>query len=510
MQNFLSVKIAVMMTDQGFSIREIGSRIKAGHSAVQTIQRRWKESGKTVNEIQSMNESELLALIYPGSTRRPSKPLPDFEKIYKEVVSKENKKDIYFFWEKYRLEHPDGYMYTQFCEYFRRYIKDNHPEKLAVMRLNRRPGENLYIDWAGDTLDLVRDPKNPDKLQKAHFFVTTLGHSSMLFCEAFPDEKENSFIQGTVDAIHFYGAIPRVLKPDNAKTAVIKHTDDDVVINAAFLELEDYYGVTIVPAPPLKPKGKSTVENGVNWVERKVLEELRGKTYSSFKQLNQEIIEIVNRLNEKKKKGEFKGRRQLFEEIDKPKMRPLTQQPYRVCEIRAFTLSDEYFVKVDGNYYSVPYQYLFKTLLVHHDNEDVWITTESNEEIARHKKDWSGPGQYITIDDHMPSAHKFYKEINDSNIQTYYDWASRIGPSMRTFIERVLHHTNAAPETYFRSCKGILHTAKTNPALGEEVAAECLKNNHIGYRYFTKKFKEREKETKSFQNSNVRGKDYYK
>ena len=48
----------------------------------------------------------------------------------------------------------------------------------------------------------------------------------------------------------FYDALPRVLRPDNPKTIVIKNNKDSLVLNAMLKDFELYYGVVIVPAPP--------------------------------------------------------------------------------------------------------------------------------------------------------------------------------------------------------------------------------------------------------------------
>ena len=86
------------------------------------------------------------------------------------------------------------------------------------MAVERVPGERIYIDWVGDQPELLVDPKTGE-LQKVHFFTTTVGVSSMVYAEAFLDEKLHSFIAGTVHALAYYGAVPKYLVPDNLKAA---------------------------------------------------------------------------------------------------------------------------------------------------------------------------------------------------------------------------------------------------------------------------------------------------
>ena len=64
-----------------------------------------------------------------------------------------------------------------------------------------------------------------------------------------------NFVKGTVDALNFYGAVPKYLVPDNASTAVTKHTKDELIINSTYQDLEHFYDTIVLPPLPYKPKG---------------------------------------------------------------------------------------------------------------------------------------------------------------------------------------------------------------------------------------------------------------
>lgn len=110
-----------------------------------------------------------------------------------------------------------------------------------------------------------------------------MGVSNLIYAEAFEDEKLPNFIAGTVHALEYYGAIPKYLVPDNLKTAITKHTKDELVINSAYSDLENFYDVVIIPPPPRKPKGKPTVEKYVQFLETHLLEDLKEKVYYSMR-----------------------------------------------------------------------------------------------------------------------------------------------------------------------------------------------------------------------------------
>lgn len=128
------------------------------------------------------------------------------------------------------------------------------------MAVNRKPGEKMYIDWVGDQPGLLTDVTTGEII-RVHIFATTLGVSSMIYAEAFPNEKLPCFIEGCVHAVSFYGAVAKHFVPDNLKTAVTKHTKDDLILQSTFSDLEDFYDTIVLPPPAHKPKGKPTVEN---------------------------------------------------------------------------------------------------------------------------------------------------------------------------------------------------------------------------------------------------------
>ena len=84
------------------------------------------------------------------------------------------------------------------------------------------PGEKMYIDWVGDQPELLPDTETRD--QKVHIFATTLPVSSLIYAEAFPNEKLPCFIEGCAHAVSFYGAVTKYFVPDNLRTVKFKHT----------------------------------------------------------------------------------------------------------------------------------------------------------------------------------------------------------------------------------------------------------------------------------------------
>ena len=92
-----------------------------------------------------------------------------------------------------------------------------------------------------------------------------------------------------VHAVQFYGGIAKYFVPDNLKTAVIKHTKDELILQSSYSDLEDFYDTIVLPPPARKPKGKPTVENHVKYLETHLVEKLKEKIHTSLEDLNSEI-----------------------------------------------------------------------------------------------------------------------------------------------------------------------------------------------------------------------------
>ena len=74
-------------------------------------------------------------------------------------------------------------------------VAENYGGQKVSMAVNRIPGEKMYIDWVGDQPELLTNTET-DEIKKVYIFATTLGVSSLIYAEAFPNEKLPCFIEG--------------------------------------------------------------------------------------------------------------------------------------------------------------------------------------------------------------------------------------------------------------------------------------------------------------------------
>lgn len=488
MQNCTTILGIIDMRQRGISYNDCCSRYHVGHSTVRLIMSRFENMGKDLSTLRQMAPSEVEKAFYPPENirRKNESVMPDYAAIYDRVMRDGSKANLYFMWLKYKQEHPSGYQFTQFCHYYNVYVEKNHGSDKLRMAVERMPGEKVYIDWIGDQPRLLIDSMTGE-IKKVHFFVTTVGVSSLIYAEAFEDEKLPNFIAGTVHALEFYGAIPKFLVPDNLRAAVTKHTKDELILNSAYQDLENFYEVIVLPPPPRKPTGKATVEKHVQYLETHLLEYLKEKTYFSLEEINNDVKEKIAEINNRKLKAQSFSRLEAFLRYDKPQMRALTNSSFTLCEYKYFArIPNNYHLLFDDHYYSVLYTYYGQPAILKATMAEIRICDQNNKLICTHRRSYKDFPKYITKPEHMKPEHQYYKEVNSKDGTYYRRWASSYGPYLSKLVDTVLIMPKHEEQAY-NSCNGILHMC-TNKSklLVEEAAKVCVESNACRYSYFKK------------------------
>ena len=518
MQDYTTILGIIEMRQRGISYEKCCSRYNVGHSTITLIMSRYEELGKDLETLRQMTPADVEKAFYPPENirRKAESIMPDYATIHERMMQSGSKANLYFMWLRYKKEHPSGYQYTQFCHYYNEYVTQHYGAKDLSMVVERVPGERMYIDWVGDQPEILVDPAT-GALTKVHVFVTTIGVSSCIYAEAFPDEKLGSFIAGTVHALEYYGAIPKYLVPDNLRAAVTKHTKDELVLNSAYQDLERFYDVIVLPPPARKPTGKATVESGVRWLETHLLEDLKDRIYYTLDEVNRDMQRKVTELNGRKMQKQSFSRIEAYEKYDKPRMRPLSNGSFAMCDYKYFTkVPNNYHLPYDGHYYSVTYTYYGQPVILKATMSEIRICDRNNKLICTHRRSYTDFPKYITKAEHMKPEHQYYRDVNSKDSSYYRRWAANYGPYTARLIDNVLLAPEHEEQAY-NSCNGILHLCTNQPKLlVEEAAKLCVEANACRYSYFKKTLNSlrqgaaASREQKLPEHKNLRGKEIYK
>jgi transposase len=349
-------------------------------------------------------------------------------------------------WGEYRQQYPDGFSYSRFCDHFKQW----KISRSSTMHFEHEPADKLFIDFTGKKLTIV-DPATGE-LTEVEIYIAVLGYSQLTYVQAVNSQRKEDFITATENTFHFLGGVPKVLVPDNLKSAVTKADKYEAELNSTFLDFANHYGTSVLPARSYKPRDKAPVERAVNIAYSRIFAPLRNQVFYSLVSLNQAIAGLLATHNERLFQQRPVSRRQLFEQDEKPLLIALPAERYELKQYKEVTVMKNGHIQLsdDKHYYSVPYRFIGCKVKLIYTTTQVSVFYH-RERIAWHPRSIKRYG-HSTMHDHMPSSHQFVSEWNP---EKFTGWAAAIAPVVKDYITRVLE-TTTYPEQAYRSCVGIL------------------------------------------------------
>ena len=248
--------------------------------------------------------------------------------------------------------------------------------------------------------------------------------------------------------------------------------------------------------------------------QRWILAKLRNERFFSLDAANQAVAALLVELNSRPFKKLPGCRRSVFDEIDRPALRPLPDRPYQYAEWIVARVGPDYHVEVDQHYYSVSYRYA-------REQVDVRVTANTVEifhrgqRIAAHGKS-ARRRFHSTIDAHMPPEHQAV--VKGCDPQRLRNWAVDIGPHTAAVIQHLLG-ARKHPQQAYRACLGVLRMGKDYGR--DRLEAACRRAIDLkapNYKFIASTLKnglDREPEAAAAQadlplvHANVRGPSYY-
>jgi transposase len=225
-------------------------------------------------------------------------------------------------------------------------------------------------------------------------------------------------------------------------------------------DLAQHYGTAVILARVRKPKDKAKAEVGVQVVERWILARLRNHTLFSLADLNQAIRELLDELDTKLMKHLGRSRRELFETLDQPALKPLPELPYEFATWKKARVNIDYHIDFEKHYYSVPHTLIREEVYVRATERTIEIFFK-NRRVASHRRT-NARGRHTTISEHMPPSHQTClrrQEYQEWSPDRFTHWAETIGPHTVQLVQALLA-SRKHPQQAYRSCMGILRLAK--------------------------------------------------
>lgn len=252
------------------------------------------------------------------------------------------------------------------------------PAAEAYLRLSTLKGEEAQVDWACFGKVKIGNAERP-----LYGFVIVLAWSREIFLKFYTGMSTANFLQGHVEAFSKWGGVPRQVKYDNLKSAVLERIGDAIRFNPQLLDFAAHYRYAPKPVAIARGSQKGRVERAIQYIRHSFF---AARKWDGLDDLNNQAIIWCR---------EVAGERQCSEDREltvteafkqeQEGLMPLPANPYAIFDSVVVSAGKTPYVRFDLNDYSIPHDYVQKQLTVHADSDWVRIV-DGLKEVAKHKR----------------------------------------------------------------------------------------------------------------------------
>jgi transposase len=438
------------LSAQGISQRSIARSCGCSRNTVSRVLTQAQQKKIEWSVIQDLTDGDLYNILFPNQNQPGLHKAPDCEYIHREMAK--SGVTLSLLWNEYceqcRISNEIPLKYVQYCNYYRKFAVTTR----ATMHINRKPGEQTEVDWAGQTAATI--DRDSGEIIPAYIYVAVLSYSQYAYVEAFLRQDLECWIAAHVNAFKFFGGVTRILIPDNLKTGVYQAFWYNPVINKTYHEMAEHYGTAVIPARVRKPKDKPNAEGAVGVISTWILAALRNQKFFSLSTLNEAILEKLDIFNSNPFQKKAGSRLSSFLEEERSTLQPLPVSPYELAMWKIAIVQFNYHITIEKMHYSIPYEYIKHQV-------DVRITRQvievffHNHRICSHPRLHGREGQYSTVTEHMPEDHQKYIQWNG---ERFISWAENVGTHTVIAIKAILASHKIEQQGY-RGCMALLKLA---------------------------------------------------
>jgi transposase len=319
----------------------------------------------------------------------------------------------------------------------RRYVQRKFPTQVKpVIRRDTKPGEIMEVDFGylGIFFDL-----SENRNRKVWCFSARLNHSRKAYRQICLNQSSETFLECHIRAFEHFGGVPEKVVPDNLKAAVIKASFHEPLLNRAYRSLAEHYGFFINPCLPYTPQHKGGVESDIKYVKNNFLP-LFKETQRKSGRDNPHISDLTAALEEwdrntadvRKIRGVGRSPAFLFESEEKSALKSLPTFRWEPVTFALCKVAPDFRVQFKKAYYSVPYRFIGKQVLVRSDLHSVQIYLENRliSEHARAQRTW----QVMVKAEHAPQHPSEYLSISRQGLLKQAEY---LGAPVRELISKI-------------------------------------------------------------------------
>ena len=408
---------------KGISQRKIAASLGISRTTVQKYCQLAASEG--YNALLSNEKLEEIALkvhqiVYQPASNREKKALNKISQHHDRIAELLTEKYITHK-QIYRILSEEGVKLSQ--RSLNRYISYHFPKQVkSTIHLKTKAGEEAQVDYAYVGILFNR---------KVYAFIMTLSHSRYRYVEFVTSQNTKSWIQSHINAFNFFGAVPKSVILDNLKSGVLKPDIYDPTLNQSYSELSRHYGFIADPAKVYKPEHKGKVERSVQMVKEQII---AGRRFQNLDELNQYALKWSSEISCNDICSST-GRKpiDLFNQEDLPEMLQLPSTSFDIPVWTEAKVHLDHHYTVDGNFYSVPTNYIGKTLQIRIGIKT--INAYENHQLVKSHIRHYGKGHWVTDENDYP---KYIAKYLAEDSTYCLDEAKKIGESTFELMKVIL------------------------------------------------------------------------
>lgn len=464
----------VRLHRMGTGAREVARLLAMGPNTERAYRRALGLAGLLEGPVDVLPE---LAVLREAVTRAmPPKELPQqessvaawTERVVEMLDNGATPKAIY---DRLRLEDEDfggsQWAIKRLCKRLRK-AKGVDPADVAIP-VDTEPGEIAQVDFG--SVGKLWDPET-GSMRQAWVFVMVLGFSRHMVARIVFDQKVETWLRLHAEAFEELGAVPRVLVPDNLKSAVIRAAFGvaaQPVLNRSYRELARHYGFKIDPTPPYAPEKKGKVESSVKYVKRSFFAPRKSEKDASV--LRPELARWVREIAGTRVHGTTRERPlEVFEQVERAAMLPLPATAWTPVLWRTPKLRPDSQVVVEYARYSAPWRLIGKVLVARVTKSSVELYFE-DVRVATHER--QPPGGKSILDEHLPPERSEYRKRS----RAYWEErAAELGEDVLAYVREVFDSDDVLHQLH--PVQAIVRHLRTFPV--ERAQAACRRARYYG------------------------------
>jgi transposase len=351
--------------------------------------------------------------------------------------------------------------YTGKYDQVRRYLQQKRVDRRETfIPLEHRPGTRAEADFGHIHVDF------PDGRRQVAVLLVTWSYSNVPFAIALPTERTEAILHGLVEAFAFFGCVPVELWWDNPKTVAIHlFQGRQRTLHPRYAALASHYPFTPKFCLPATATEKPRVEKRVFDLQRQWATPV--PRVADFAELNKHLrgCSLAARERICGDNAESVGVR--FEQ-DKAAALPIPQRSFDACVFQPGQVDKYQTAPFDGNRYSVPRRWAYRTVTVKGYVDRVEIVADS-QVIATHARSYGrgekvlDPLHFLAVLDRKPATLDLAPVYRDWQLPAAFadlrrDLEACLGPRAGTrqyirVLQLLAQHSIERVEHGIRSCQ---------------------------------------------------------